>query len=283
VTSADASPLPAERRRAGLAEQERQAVRAHSDQADEFASRYQRLAGDPYRSCFAYSRHRLDDWLENLLPPRGEGLRLLDLGCGTGHHLARYAARGFDVVGLDGSMEMLRHALRILPGAALRRAGVDALPFRDETFDVVLSIEVLRYLPDPQPSLEEAARVLRPGGLLVATAAPRLSLNGYWLVNRLATRLPVPGLVRLKQFFTTSLELRRRLRGAGFGSVEVHGAYFGPVNWVERIAPRLLPGLLRGWQRLDRAIADRPFIREFGNMFVVRAVRDSRPSVGRAA
>jgi len=279
---ADASPLPTERRPAGLTEQERQALRTHSEQADEFASRYRRLAENAYGSCFAYSRRRLDDWLEKLLPPRGKGLRLLDLGCGTGHHLARYAARGFDVVGVDGSMEMLRHAHQTLPGAALRRAGIDALPFRDGIFDVVLSIEVLRYLPDPDAGLEEAARVLRPGGMLVTTAAPRFSLNGYSLVNRIATRVHVPGLVRLKQFFTTSFELRGRLRRAGFVSVEVHGAYFGPMNWIERLAPQLLPDFLHRWERLDRAVADRPFVRELGNMFVVRAVRDPQPSVGRA-
>jgi SAM-dependent methyltransferase len=280
VTGPGVSPLSAERRPTGLAEQEREAVRVHSDHSGEFASRYRGLVENPYGSCFAYSRHRLDDWLEKLLPPRGEGLRLLDVGCGTGHHLFRYAARGFDVAGVDGSMEMLRHARRALPGAPLRMAAVDALPFRDESFDVVLSTEVLRYLPDAAPSFAEAARVLRPGGSLVATAAPRLSLNGYWLVNRIAARLPVPGLVRLKQFFTTSFELRRSLRRAGFEPVEVHGVYFGPVNWLERLAPRFLPGSLRRWERLDRSMADRPLMRELGNMFIVRAVRGKRPSVG---
>lgn len=255
----------------GLDDQEREAVRVHSAQADEFAERYR--GADPSASCFAFSRHRLDGWLDRLLPEPAGGRRLLDAGCGTGHHLARFAARGFDVTGIDGSTAMLRHAFASSPGASIQRAAVDALPFRAGSFDVVLSIEVLRYLPDPSRCLREAARVLRPGGVLVATAAPRFNLNGYWLVNRLATALPLPGVMRLKQFFTTGRELREELRRAGFASAEVHGVYLGPINWIERLAPRALPAVLRRWERFDRSLADRPLLRELSNMLVIRAVR----------
>jgi SAM-dependent methyltransferase len=177
-------------------------------------------------------------------------------------------------VGVDGSTEMLAHAQAANPGVALQRADLQKLPFPDASFDVVLSIEVLRYLPEPALALREMARVLRPGGVIVATAAPLLNLNGYWLVNRGLCALPVRGFTRLRECFVTSAGLRAYLRAAGFHSIEVHGVYLGPVNWVERLAPRALPTVLRRWERLDIACADRRPFRELSNMFVASAVRE---------
>jgi SAM-dependent methyltransferase len=251
--------------------QKEKAIRQHSVQAEEFAERY-RAQGSPYRSCFAYSRHRLDQWMDRFLPP-GPGARLLDVGCGTGHHLARFRERGFDVAGVDGSEEMLDQARLLNPGADLRRADVEGLPFPDGTFDVVVCVEVLRYLPRPTGCVREMARVLKPGGLCLATATPLFNANGYWLVNRLAGLVRGVRLVRLRQFFTTSWGVRREFARAGFLTPEVHGVYGGPINWAERLVPGTLPRLLAAWEPLDGRLADCGPLREFANMFLVRAVR----------
>jgi ubiquinone/menaquinone biosynthesis C-methylase UbiE len=253
------------------AEQVRRALEVHSEQAGKFAAWYG--DADPYSSCFNYSRRRLDQLLERYLPSTDAGLRLLDVGCGTGHQLARWSASGYRVAGVDGSAEMLAHAQENNPGAELREADARELPFADAGFDRVTSIEVLRYLPDPRPAIEEMARVLRPGGLCLATAAPLLALNGYALVNRAAVALPVGSLTRLKQFFTTSGRLRRQFLEAGFSEVRVHGVYLGPLIWIERAAPRHLSRVLRRWEPLDERLADRPRLRELSNMFLVSAVR----------
>ena len=196
--------------------QKTEAIETHSRQAEAFADAYEKAPEETYRSCFSYSRKRLDAWLDRLVPAATAGSRLLDVGCGTGHHLARYRRLGFEVVGVDGSAEMLAHARAANPGVSLQRADVQNLPFPDASFDVVLSIEVLRYLPEPVLALREMARVLRPGGILVATAAPFFSLNGFWLVNRLVCALSLRGFTRLRQFFVTSASLRTGLREAGF-------------------------------------------------------------------
>jgi ubiquinone/menaquinone biosynthesis C-methylase UbiE len=249
------------------------AVEQHSRQAAQFVTRYERLRHWPHESCFTYSRHRLDAWLQALLPDPARGRRALDVGCGTGHHLAELRDRGFDPIGVDGSREMLLRARAADPAVPLQQADAAHLPFPDASFDLVFCIEVLRYLPVWRPCLSEIARVLKPGGTCLATAAPLLSLNGYWLVNRIAHAVPVGGLVRLKQYFGTSSRVRREFAAAGFAGVVVHGVYLGPLNWVERAAPRLLPPLLRRWERADRLLADRPPWRELSNMFVVQATR----------
>jgi len=258
-----------------LEEQKRRAIAHHSDGAAEFVARYERLAVDPYGSCFGYSRYRLQTVLDRWLPEDGKGLRALDVGCGTGHHLADLRRRGFEVAGVDGSPEMVARARARNQGVSIECTDVEALLFPSGRFDLVLCIEVLRYLRNPAGCLRELARVLRPGGVCLVTATPLLNLNGYWLVNRMASGLGLPGLTRLRQFFHTSRRLRHEFKAAGFGAVGVHGVYIGPVNWVERLAPRLVPAVLRKWERLDTGLADRPVLRELSNMFLVRAVREA--------
>ncbi len=249
------------------------AVDVHSDQVADFATRYEAYHQDPYSSCFTYSRMRLEQALAEHLPRTGKGQRLLDVGCGTGHHLRGLAARGFDVTGIDGSQEMLAAAHHTSPTAELHHGDVGALPFPDSSFDLILCVEVLRYLVNPQPAIAEMARVLRPGGACLVTAAPLFSVNGYALVNRVALIAPVGDLVRLKQFFTTPSRLEDRFTSAGFRPVEVHGVYTGPVNWVEHLSPARLPSFLHRWERVDRRLTDRPRLRALSNMLLVRAVR----------
>lgn len=253
--------------------QKQHAIEVHSEQAATFDARYEAMQRGTYQDCFAYSRHRLNQFMQRYLPARGDGLRLLDVGCGTGHHLAEWQARGFTAAGVDGSAEMLARARELNPTAEIQQADVEALPFATASFDVVISLEVMRYLPSSTACLREMARVLKPGGMCLVTAAPLLNLNGYWLINRLASRVSLGDLTPLKQFFTTSGELRREFTAAGFAAPTVHGVYGGPINWVERLMPAALPAVLKAWEPVDARVSDWAVMREFANMFLVHAVR----------
>lgn len=255
-----------------LSPQESEAVRVHSEQAALFRDRYEALAGDPYLSCFAYTRHRLQRELERRLPV-APGARLLDLGCGTGHHLAWARARGYSGSGTDGSEAMLLEARRLNPEAEIRLAPVDSVPFGDGTFDAVLCVEVLRYLPDVRPCVREIARVLKPGGVALVTASPLFNLSGYPLVNRLALRVPWGRAVRLRQFFHTTRGLRGEFRRAGFRQVAVHGVHMGAISWAERLAPQKLRTVLRAFEPLDGRVSDLPIARDLSGMLLVHARR----------
>lgn len=250
---------------------ENEAVAQHSREAADFARGYVQLGRDPYQSCFVYSRRRLALRLDRVLPARGDGLRILDLGCGTGHHLAQLRARGFDAVGIDGSAAMLGQARALDGQARLAQSDGARLPFAAGAFDFVLCVEVLRYLPDARPTLREIARVLKPGGACLATAVPWLSLNGYPLVNRLVPRALSPGFSPLRQYFTSVGRLRRELAGAGFARAEVQAVYWGPLNWVERLTPSLLPRVLRAWERVDHAACASGLARSTSNMLLAVA------------
>lgn len=254
--------------------QKQLAVDTHSEQSELFAERYRQIADDPYRDCFVYSRRRLNLWLDKFLPERGDGLTMLDVGCGTGYHLNRYRERGFELSGMDGSEEMLRQARLLNPEIEFQQGDVEELPFPDDSFDFVMCVEVLRYLPDIAPCVAEINRVLKPGGTALVTAAPPLQANGYWPVNRLTSLFKVGQLTKLKQFFHSAGRLRREFRAAGFARPEVHGVYGGPMIWLEHVLPSAMPKLLRSWEKVDAATADAKLLRTFANMTLVVGTKE---------
>jgi ubiquinone/menaquinone biosynthesis C-methylase UbiE len=253
--------------------QKQRAINTHSEQAKLFASRYAVINQDPYQNCFVYSRKRLNEWLDSFLPARGDGKAMLDVGCGTGYHMARYRDRGFNLTGVDGSDEMLRQARAVNPEIEFYQSDVDRLALPDARFDYALCIEVLRYLPDIAPCVREIHRTLKPGGTALVTAAPPLQTNVYWPVNRIAASLGLKSMTALKQHFHSASKLEREFKAAGFDQVEVHGVYGGMMIWLERFAPSAMPRLLRSWEKVDNLTADAPFFRHFSNMFLVRAVK----------
>ena len=106
-------------------------------------------------------------------------LRILDIGCGTGAMLDVLAPYG-DVVGADYSPEALSYCAQ--RGASsgqrykLARADIRRLPFQSGSFDVVTAMDVIEHIDDDGAALREIARVLRPGGALLATVPAYRSL-----------------------------------------------------------------------------------------------------------
>jgi len=99
--------------------------------------------------------------------------RVLDVGCGYGRLTAELARRGYArVVGVDASQEMIRRGRTLHPGVDLRSVRGDVLPFWERSFDAVLLVDVLTCLPSDEDLsflLEEVARVLGPGGVVVVS------------------------------------------------------------------------------------------------------------------
>jgi ArsR family transcriptional regulator len=99
--------------------------------------------------------------------------RVLDIGAGDGTVAAMLALRAQRYVCVDVSQRLLEAArarLKAQRNVALLRADMHQLPFADASFDLVLSLNVLAFGENPGRALDEAARVVRPGGeLLVVT------------------------------------------------------------------------------------------------------------------
>jgi SAM-dependent methyltransferase len=114
------------------------------------------------------------------------GARVLDAGCGSGQWAVALAARGYALVGVDVSPEMIRRAAAhgAAAGVAVtwRVGDLAAVPDPDGAFDAVLARVVLQFVPDLPAALREIRRVLRPGGRLLASVPGALSpiYRGSW-------------------------------------------------------------------------------------------------------
>lgn len=102
----------------------------------------------------------------------GPAARLLEIGVGTGRIALPLHRRGREIVGVDLSLPMLdrfraKAAAAGLPPPTVLRADAGRLPFRDACVDAVLEVHVLHLVPDWERALDEARRVLVPGGMLL--------------------------------------------------------------------------------------------------------------------
>lgn len=156
------------------------------------------------------------------------GKRVLDVGTGDGTYAIEAAARGADVVGLDASAGNLaaaksRASARGL-AIALGEGRAEALPFGARTFDVVLAVTVLCFVPEPERALAEMSRVLTPGGRLVLGELGRRSV---WAAARRVRGWLGSPLWREARF-RSRRELVALATGAGFDVERVRGCVFYP-------------------------------------------------------
>jgi ubiquinone/menaquinone biosynthesis C-methylase UbiE len=111
------------------------------------------------------------------------GKRLLEVGCGMGTDLLQFARGGASVTGVDvtpRSVEISREHFRVYDMKAdFSLADAERLPFEDKSFDVFYSNGVLHHTPETQATVQEAHRVLKPGGRAKVMLYYRPSWN-YW-------------------------------------------------------------------------------------------------------
>lgn len=105
-----------------------------------------------------------------LLGEARPGERVLDLGCGAGRFVAALRGAGADAVGVEIAGAALERARSVAPGADLRLLADDgSIPLEHGSVDLVWCSEVLEHVADGAHLLQEARRVLRPGGRILVT------------------------------------------------------------------------------------------------------------------
>jgi SAM-dependent methyltransferase len=100
----------------------------------------------------------------------GNGVAVLDIGCGSGVAAALAAGRGARVSGFDATPELLSIARQRVPGGEFRQGEMEQLPYPDAAFDVVTGFNSFQYAANPANAVAEARRVTRPrGAVMMAT------------------------------------------------------------------------------------------------------------------
>ena len=117
--------------------------------------------------------------------------RLLDWGCGLGQVTVQLARRDLDVTSYDwlpDTPEPVTRPLDLFPEhEATFWSEPVALPYPDDAFDAVLSCGVLEHVHDPDGSLEELKRILKPGGTLYVYKLPNRFSYLEWIARRIGT------------------------------------------------------------------------------------------------
>jgi SAM-dependent methyltransferase len=140
-----------------------------------------------------------DSWHEEINVPAlldllpAPGRRMLDLGCGEGR-LGRFlGARGYRIAGVDASPSMVRLAVSHDTAAPAVLADAAALPFGDETFDLVVAYMSLHDMDRMPEAVAEAGRVLEPGGRLVLAIPHPISSAGSFQSRDAAAPFVITG------------------------------------------------------------------------------------------
>jgi SAM-dependent methyltransferase len=156
------------------------------------------------------------------------GRTLLDLGSGTGRHVVYFARQGFATFGLDIAPEGLRLTRQWLATDGLtaglcRQNLMAGLPYRDASFDALISVQVIHHAPIAviRQLIGEMARVLAPGGLVFASV-PKLQNQGHtYRQLEPGTFVPLDGQeAGLPHHYFTPDELREEF--AQFDVTDIH-------------------------------------------------------------
>lgn len=157
-----------------------------------------------------------------------QGLRILEVACGRGGFVKELSRNGAHVTGCDFSLAALRvgrEKMRTLENgnwAALVQGDAQALPFADESFDLVVSCETIEHVPDVRRALREMWRVARPRAKLFLTTPNYANLMGLY---DLYAKVRHPGRkddqpFDRRQWFP---QIRGYVRGAGWSILRSDG------------------------------------------------------------
>lgn len=181
---------------------------------------------------------RYDTW--GLQP----GDLVLDAGAGFGRHAFETARRGGRIVALDYALDEVvgtRNTFAAMVEAgeiephnyvAVLRGDATRLPFADNSFDRVVTSEVLEHIQDDVTAISELVRVLKPGGVLAATVPAWLPEKVNWaLSDEYHAPKAVGGHVRIY----SATELAAKLRAAGLAVFARHRAHalHSPYWWLK--------------------------------------------------
>ena len=171
------------------------------------------------------------------------GLRILDIGCGGGLLSEPMARLGADVVGADPATRNIPVAQLHAEQSGLtidyRLTTAEDLAAAGERFDVLLNMEVVEHVPDPQSFLTACQTLLKPGGLMICSTLNRNAKSfGMAIIGAEWVMRWLPKGTHDWRKFITPDELADFITKAGLDPVDRKGMVFNPVAWSWSLSSR---------------------------------------------
>ncbi|TRZ50666.1 methyltransferase domain-containing protein [bacterium] len=230
------------------------------------------------------------------------GSRILDLGCGAGLNSVKLLQRGFSVVGIDVSDNMLDLARKNCleagspADATFQLGNAEELDFPDDSFDAVVAMGLIEYLKWDRWALQEMHRVLKPGGYLIVTVPNSIRIshltNPRWwmqkIINRatdklrkIAKKFGYPKTKRkgpksfVRRVYIPS-HLRQMIAGLDFEVKNSFSHGFGPFRLLRRSNKLTFKvnDILEKWR--DRGKSS--FLSELGSNYIVLCQKKPQPA-----
>lgn len=164
-----------------------------------------------------------------------EGLSLIDVGCGGGLIAEPMRRLGFTVTGVDASAENVgtarAHAAQMGLEIAYRAATAEQMAEEGRRFDVVLALEIVEHVVDPEAFLRTCASMVAPGGMMVVATLNRTlkSLALGKVMAEYVLRWVPAGTHDWRQFLKPE-EIRNMLDGTGLAVTGPFGIAYDPLN-----------------------------------------------------
>lgn len=191
-----------------------------------------------YKRTYDYKKMR------KLIELCGSGKKILDVGCGAGFIAKILMDKGNEVTAVDLQESTIKQARKL--GVKAIRARAQALPFKDDAFDIVIMPEVIEHFVETDEALRELRRVTRPGGNVIITTPNFTSFRDRILV--LFGHMPAYSMHVDHVKFFNKRRLRNAMEGVGLSVKKVYGSALGipiPGNarlffFLDRILPTTL-------------------------------------------
>lgn len=193
---------------------------------DHLAERLYEAHNDPVALVRCQNKLEIPWVLETVRRYIGYHAEILDMGCGAGFITNALGQAGHNVTGVDLSSSCLRIAAAkdVTGKVCYVRGDVYQLPFPRESFDVVVAMDLLEHVVDPQKVIFQATRVLRPGGLFIYNTFNKNPLSWLMVVKGIPWFVKnTPEDYHLYSLFISPRKLENWMEEAGLDPVERKG------------------------------------------------------------